>query len=88
MLPAALETAQRLNSNLVVLGRLKPGVSLSNASAQIDARLQSWLPAHGESLARHPHASATPLSSNMVAGYAEMLVFILRCTLALLALAE
>ncbi|WP_298192771.1 ABC transporter permease [Metallibacterium sp.] len=87
MLPEALETAQRLNSNLVVLGRLKSGVSLSNASAQIDARLQSWLPAHGESLARHPHASATPLSSNMVAGYAEMLVFILQCNLALLALA-
>ena len=87
MLPAALKTAQRLNSYLVVLGRLKPGVSLSNASAQIDARLQSWLPAHGESLARHPHASATPLSSNMVAGYAEILVFILRCNLLLLALA-
>ncbi|MHB1944727.1 MAG: ABC transporter permease [Metallibacterium sp.] len=87
MLPESLDTAQRLNSNLVVLGRLKPGISLSNASAQIDARLQRWLPAHGESLARHPHASATLLSSNMVAGYAEMLVFILRCNLALLALA-
>ncbi len=87
MLPAALETAQRLNSNLVVIGRLKPSVSLSDASAQINARLQAWLPAHGESLARHPHASATLLAANMVAGYAEILVFILQCNLALLALA-
>ncbi len=87
MVPEALQTAQRFNSNLVVIARLRPGYSLAGASAQLDARLHSWLAAHGKSLARHPHVSATSLASNMVAGYASIFGVIMACNLAVLLLA-
>ncbi len=87
MVPEALQTAQRFNSNLVVIARLRTGYSLAGASAQLDARLHNWLAAHGKSLARHPHVSATSLASNMVAGYASIFGVIMACNLAVLLLA-
>ncbi len=87
LVPGSLDHAIGRNENLLVIGRLRTGLTVQQVAAQTGARLRHWLQAHGENESGHAPVSAGLLPVAMVSGYTSISGIVMTCTLAVLLLA-
>ena len=87
LLSYALQAASKDNgTNLHVVARLEPGVSLVAAASALDTRLQAHASELGFGDQYHPHFTVTTLAANMGAAARPVLLMLFGCALAVLLL--
>ena len=87
LVPVSLKEAEATRAYLVVIARLRAGVTAAAASAVVDARINAWMREHADVGKQPEHFGASLLASNMTGGYRQVIALIFACNLGLLLLA-